>query len=410
MDPWINAHDYKEVKKTCVRLYRECAATAGYVNTRIPPQDQVRQRPEQTSRRTWRGFWPNWFRNTMDISSSCDYHEFFFFIFLVATILRLQEIAIPVQATVCVHRTPRRSIFLLHTVCQAVLSGSYPSLTFHALAWLKMRQRTFFQYFSYLAQHVLHYTWGDQHALILHPHSFLSFGTTYLQLLRLSILARSIPATIHNKWVSAFRLMFHQLHFGPSDFWACHKDCGLAQPFKGLNNSGSLLSFSQTNVLIETLQSIDSERVVKFKGLYFSGSLHTAFWRRTHLADVFIETLQTLGFLACSEVLELAQPFMGLNFHKPCTWSSTVACALRRFGPSGCELVAKCLSLLSRSRTWTSTSFAHDRPEWRAHRDTSARRALSLSQSAWVCPAVQGLGCVRCRTVCAVFVLGWLVG
>ena len=39
--------DNKEAKKTCDGLYREYAATAGYVNTRIHPQDQVRQRPEQ---------------------------------------------------------------------------------------------------------------------------------------------------------------------------------------------------------------------------------------------------------------------------------------------------------------------------------------------------------------------------
>ena len=30
-------------------------------------------------------------------------------------------------------------IFLTRTVCQVVLSGSYPSLTFHALAWLRMK-------------------------------------------------------------------------------------------------------------------------------------------------------------------------------------------------------------------------------------------------------------------------------
>ena len=30
-------------------------------------------------------------------------------------------------------------IFLMRTVCQEVLSGSHPSLTFHALAWLKMK-------------------------------------------------------------------------------------------------------------------------------------------------------------------------------------------------------------------------------------------------------------------------------
>ena len=39
--------DYKEAKKTCDKLNREYAATAGYVNTRIHHQDHVRQRPEQ---------------------------------------------------------------------------------------------------------------------------------------------------------------------------------------------------------------------------------------------------------------------------------------------------------------------------------------------------------------------------
>ena len=31
-------------------------------------------------------------------------------------------------------------IFLMRTVCQVVLSGSHPSIIFHALAWLKMKQ------------------------------------------------------------------------------------------------------------------------------------------------------------------------------------------------------------------------------------------------------------------------------
>ena len=42
--------DCKEARKTCDKLYRECAATAGYVNTRIPPQDQVRQGQEHNSK------------------------------------------------------------------------------------------------------------------------------------------------------------------------------------------------------------------------------------------------------------------------------------------------------------------------------------------------------------------------
>ena len=53
--------------------------------------------------------------------------------------------AIPLWATVCVHRTPCRTHFLMRTVCQVVLSGGHPSLTFHALAWLKMKLCAFSQ-------------------------------------------------------------------------------------------------------------------------------------------------------------------------------------------------------------------------------------------------------------------------
>ena len=47
--PVDQRNDHKEAKKTCDRLYRERAAAAGHVNTRVHPQDQVRQRPEQQS-------------------------------------------------------------------------------------------------------------------------------------------------------------------------------------------------------------------------------------------------------------------------------------------------------------------------------------------------------------------------
>ena len=40
-----------------------------------------------------------------------------------------------------------------------------------------------FQNSSYFVQHVVHYTRVDQHFSTLHPHSFLSFGTTYLNFL-----------------------------------------------------------------------------------------------------------------------------------------------------------------------------------------------------------------------------------
>ena len=43
-----------------------------------------------------------------------------------------------------------------------------------------MKQCAFSKNSSYLAQHVVHYTWVDQHIFTLQPHSFLSFGTTYL--------------------------------------------------------------------------------------------------------------------------------------------------------------------------------------------------------------------------------------
>ena len=57
-----------------------------------------------------------------------------------------------------VHRTPCRTHFLMRAVCQLVLSGNHPSLTFHALARLKMKVCGFSKNSSYFAQHVVHYT------------------------------------------------------------------------------------------------------------------------------------------------------------------------------------------------------------------------------------------------------------
>ena len=43
--------DYKEEKKICDRLCSEYAATVGYVNTRIHPKDQVRQKDQTNNRK-----------------------------------------------------------------------------------------------------------------------------------------------------------------------------------------------------------------------------------------------------------------------------------------------------------------------------------------------------------------------
>ena len=73
------------------------------------------------------------------------------------------------------HRTPCRTHFLLRTVCQVVLSGSHPSLTFHALAWLKMKLCAFSNTVhtsrnkSYITPEL------NRTFFTLHPHSFLDF-------------------------------------------------------------------------------------------------------------------------------------------------------------------------------------------------------------------------------------------
>ena len=56
------------------------------------------------------------------------------------------------------------------------LSGIHPSY----MAQAQDEAVCIFQNSSYLAQHVVHYTWDDQHIFTLHPHSFLSIGTTDL--------------------------------------------------------------------------------------------------------------------------------------------------------------------------------------------------------------------------------------
>ena len=117
----------------------------------------------------------------------------------------------------------------MRTVCQVVLSGSHPPLTFHALAWLKMKQCAFSKT-VHTSRNMSYITpWDDQHTSTLHPYSFLSFGTKHL---RSSIRARRIPATIHNKWVPAIWLISH--HLQELEFsrrrdtltgWTKKKDC-----------------------------------------------------------------------------------------------------------------------------------------------------------------------------------------
>ena len=183
MDPWINAMTTQKRRKTCDRLHREHAA--GYVNTRTHPQHQIRQGQEQqfeghedyfyrvaletgwkyyflaattssSSSSWWRPsdiWWTAW---NWDSSS---WSEQYIFFCSRCEHFRLQE-----------HFVAR--ILLMRTVCQVVLSGSHPSLTFLAPALLP------------ILRHDL-------------P-----------QRSRLSILARSIPAAIHNKRASAFWLMY----------------------------------------------------------------------------------------------------------------------------------------------------------------------------------------------------------
>ena len=67
---------------------------------------------------------------------------------------RLLATAIPVQATGGVHSTPCRT----HCSQAHSLSGSHPSLTFHARAWLKVKQCAFSENSSYPAQHFVHDT------------------------------------------------------------------------------------------------------------------------------------------------------------------------------------------------------------------------------------------------------------
>ena len=105
---------------------------------------------------------------------------------------RLQEIAIPLQATAGVHRTPCR----LHFSHALSLSGSHPSLTSRALAWLKMKLCAFSKTVhtsrnkSYITPELT-----STISLCTRTPSYPSARRTSTS--RVSILARSIPATIH---------------------------------------------------------------------------------------------------------------------------------------------------------------------------------------------------------------------
>ena len=70
--------DFKEAKKTCDRLYREYAATTGFVTRKNSSSIFSSTKTRTTIRRTWRGLLSYWFRNRMEIFSSCN-HEFLFF-------------------------------------------------------------------------------------------------------------------------------------------------------------------------------------------------------------------------------------------------------------------------------------------------------------------------------------------
>ena len=79
--------------------------------------------------------------------------------------------------------TPCRTHFLMRTVWQVVLSGSHPSLTFHALAWLKMKLCAFSK--TVHTSRNMSYITPELTSIFftLRPHSLLSFGTTYLNFL-----------------------------------------------------------------------------------------------------------------------------------------------------------------------------------------------------------------------------------
>ena len=81
------------------------------------------------------------------------------------------------------HRTPCRTHFLMRTLCQVVFSGCHPSLTFHAFAWLKMKLCAFSK--TVQTSRNMSYITPELTSIFftLHPHSFLSFGTTYLNFL-----------------------------------------------------------------------------------------------------------------------------------------------------------------------------------------------------------------------------------
>ena len=88
--PLDQRDDYTEAKKTCNKLYKEYAATAGCGNTTIHHQEQVRQRPNQQFEGHEEDSYPIHSENGWKYLFSCN-NEFFFFIILVATVRQLVD-------------------------------------------------------------------------------------------------------------------------------------------------------------------------------------------------------------------------------------------------------------------------------------------------------------------------------
>ena len=186
------------------------------MNTRIHLQDQVRQRPEQQFERHEEHGSIIFLQTTTSSSSSSSWWQpsHSWRQHVIWTLLhglsnrfvfssRCENIRLQGNSRarasdgVCTQHFVA-SIFLMRTVCQVVLLGSHPSLTFHAFVWFKTKQCAF--------PRTVHISRNMSH-IKLELTSTFSLATALLlilrhdprQLLRMSILARSISATIHNK-------------------------------------------------------------------------------------------------------------------------------------------------------------------------------------------------------------------
>ena len=136
-----------------------------------------------------------------------------------------------------------------------MLSGRRPSVTCHAFAWLQMKQCAFSKTVS-ISRNMSYIT----HEVT----STLSPCTPTLSYLsaRPTSLSSEINPCHDPQQVS----IVFSADVPPATlriFGRVIKIVGLPSRSRVLNNSGSLLSFSQTNVFIKTLQTSDSERVVK---------------------------------------------------------------------------------------------------------------------------------------------------